>query len=174
VTGAEGGVAGAENDEVAVESTVGVEVAAGYDVGGPGEELYGQEGKGSGGSGELDVGGWGEEAALVQPIERFAIEGGDADAEGGVAQGWIGEYNLNAVSDLAGGWGGSGGWFGGAILGLREDAGQDQGCCENGQESSPKGIHAGSLAGCASCRHTIESSGILKRRRAVKNYKGYR
>jgi hypothetical protein len=57
VAGAEGGVAGAEEDEIAVEGAVGVDVAAGYDVGGPGEDVDGQKSKGGGGGGELDVGG---------------------------------------------------------------------------------------------------------------------
>jgi hypothetical protein len=82
---AEGGVAAAEENEVAVEGSVGVNVAAGYGIGCPGEDVYGQQGIGSSGGGELYVGGGDEEAAFIETVEGLSVEGGDADAEGGMA-----------------------------------------------------------------------------------------
>ena len=83
-----------------MESAIGVNVASGYDDGGPGQEIDGQESKGGGGGGELDDGGGREEAAFVQSIEGFTVKGGYADAEGGMAQCGVGEYNLNFLSEL--------------------------------------------------------------------------
>ena len=85
MAGAEGRVAGAEDDEIAVEDTGGVDFPARHDVGSPGQEIDGQESEGGGGGGELNVGSGGEEAAFVQAIERLTVEGGYTDAEGGVA-----------------------------------------------------------------------------------------
>jgi len=121
---AEGGVAAAEENEVAVEGSVGVNVAAGYGVGGPGEDVYGQKGLGGGSGGELDVGGGNEEAAFIEAIEGLAVEGRNADAEGGVAQGRFGENTLNAVSELAGCGAGAGGRMGGSRLLGEEPSGE--------------------------------------------------
>jgi hypothetical protein len=106
-----------------VEGATGIDFAAGYDVGGPGEEVDGQEGVGCGGGGELYVGGGDEEAAFIEAIEGSAVERGDADAECGVAQGRVSEDKLNAVSELAGGWSG----MCGALLGLGDESGWKNG-----------------------------------------------
>ena len=121
---AEGGISAAKKDQIAVEGSVGVDVAAGYGVGGPGKDVYGQKGVGGGGGGELDVGGGNEEAAFIKAVERLAVEGGDADAEGGVAKGWFGKNALNAVSELAGCGAGAGGRMGGSRLLGEEPSGE--------------------------------------------------
>lgn len=80
-----------------MQDTVGVDLAIGYHVGGPGEGIDGQQCKCGGGGDELGIGGWGKEAALVQPVERLSVEGGYADAELSVAQCWVGEDGVDAV-----------------------------------------------------------------------------
>ena len=83
-----------------MESAGRVDFAARDNVGGPLEEVHGQEGKGSSGGGELDVGSRGKQAPFVRAVDGFAVEGGYADAEGGMAQCGVGEYNLNFLSEL--------------------------------------------------------------------------
>ena len=125
-----------------MEGATGIDFAAGYDIGGPGEEVDGQQGVGGGGSGELDIGGGDEEAAFVEAIEGFAIERGNADAECGVAQGWVLQDKLNAVSELTGCWSG----MREVSRGLGDETGRKNSGGEGEQEDSPQGIHAGKFS----------------------------
>ena len=93
-------VAGAENDEVAMQCARRVNVAASDDVGGPGKKIDGQKGKGGSSGGELYVGSRGEQAAFIRSVDGFAIERCHTNAECGMAQRGVGKYNLNFVSEL--------------------------------------------------------------------------
>lgn len=73
-----------------MEDAAAVDFAAGDDAGGPGEGVDGQKGKGRGGSGELGGGGGSEELAVVEVVERLAVEGGYANSEVGVGERWVG------------------------------------------------------------------------------------
>ncbi len=55
VTRAQGGVARAKQDQVAVEHALAIDFAASHHVGGPGERIRGEQGKGRGGGEQLGV-----------------------------------------------------------------------------------------------------------------------
>jgi hypothetical protein len=93
------GVAGAEDDDVAVEDACCIDLAACDHVGCPREGFDRQERIGRSGGSELCVGGWSKEASVIKAIERLAIECSDADAEVSVAECGVGEDGLNALSE---------------------------------------------------------------------------
>ena len=99
---ADGGIAHAEQDEVAMERARGVHIAIGDHECGPGEGVHGQQGIGGGGGGELGVGGGRKQAGVVEAVERLAVERGHADAELRVAESGIGKNGLDAVGERAG------------------------------------------------------------------------
>ena len=85
-----------------MERAISVDGAAGNDVGGPGERVNGEQGKGRRGGKQLCVRGRYKKTAVVEPIEGLAVQAGDADAELGVAQGRLGEDGVNAIGERAG------------------------------------------------------------------------
>lgn len=110
-----------------MEGAVRIDFTASHGIGGPGEDVDGQKSVGSGSGGELDVGGGDEEATFVETVEGLAVESGDADAKSGVAERWVGEDMLNAVSELAGFRCGTGGRMGGSRLLGGEACGEQEG-----------------------------------------------
>jgi hypothetical protein len=125
-----------------VKSATCVDFAAGYDMRGPCEDVYGQEGEGGGGRGELDVGGGDEEAAFIEAVERLAVESGNVDAEGGMAQSRFCEDKLNAVSELAG-WGSG---TGGVLLDLGGKGRGEESSGQGKREKSPWCMHGGKFS----------------------------
>jgi hypothetical protein len=95
------GVARAQQDQVAVQHARGIYLSAGHHVGGPGESVHRQQGKGGGGGGELGARCRDQQPALIEPVERLAVERGHADAELGVAQLRIGQNRLDTVGQRA-------------------------------------------------------------------------
>ena len=141
--GTQRGIAHAEQNQVAVQDAIVVEFAVGNYVGGPGEGFDGQQGEGRGNGDELVVRGRGEEAGLIQSIERLAFEGGDADAELCMAQGGVGQNGGDAA--------GQGrcrrrGLRGGLGRGLGcENGGRNQGESQHKCRKRTKKHHGGSL-----------------------------
>ena len=72
--------------------------AAGYHVGGPGQRLHRQQGKGRGRSEQLGVRGRGKQPAFVQSIQRLPVQRRHADAKPRMAQRRLGQNGLDAVS----------------------------------------------------------------------------
>ena len=155
--GAESGIACAKQDQVAVQDATAVDLAAGDDVGGPGEGFDGQQGISGGGSDELGIRGRRKEPALVPSVELAAVERGHADAKVGMAQRRIGKNGADALGQRAFAWGcvcqggvrrvcrGSGRAL---LLGLgNQPGGENQ--CEGKKKRGEltKVRHAGSLAG---------------------------
>lgn len=95
--GAERGVAGADDGEVAVENAFAVENAAGDDVGGPGKGVDGEQTVGCGGGEEFSVRRGNEELGFVEAVEGFAIEVNDTDAKLRLIERRIGQDGGDAV-----------------------------------------------------------------------------
>ena len=80
-----------------MQSAVGIDGAAGHDVGRPGKRFNGKQGVSRSGGEQLDVRGGHEQAAFVQAVELLAVGGDDADAELGVAHSGVGENGVDAI-----------------------------------------------------------------------------
>ena len=98
---AHGWITDAEDEDIAVKNTGGVDLAICHHVCCPGEALDGQKCESCGGGGELGVGRRREESAFVQSVEGLSIECGDADTKIGLLEGRIRENSLNAAGDGA-------------------------------------------------------------------------
>ena len=150
VARAHGGVAHAEDEQVAVELAGCIDVSVSDDVGDPGKGVDGEQGIGCGSGGELGVRSRSEEAALIETVERLAVERGDADAEIVVAEGGLGKDGLQAVGECAFrgsiAWRGPGGGFCVVSLG-RQQSGRKEKSCKQERQDSPNDHHAGSVAG---------------------------
>ncbi len=106
MAGAERGVAGADDGEVAVQDAFAVENSAGHDVGSPGERVDREQAVCGSGGEELGVGRGDEELGFIEAVEGLAVKGDDADAEFGLIKRWVGQDGCNAVSEWTFGGGG--------------------------------------------------------------------
>jgi hypothetical protein len=99
-----------------VEDAFAVEDAAGHDVGGPGERIYGEQTVSGGGGEELGVRGGDEELGFVEAVEELAVESDDADAEFGLIERRISEDSSDAVVERTFGGRGAGRGVYGSVM----------------------------------------------------------
>ena len=104
LTNADSWVAGAQQDEIAVQNSGRINVTIGDDEGGPGKRVDGEQCESCGGGSELDVGGWRKEPCVVEAVDQLAFERGDAYAELSVAERGLREDGIDAVSERAFNW----------------------------------------------------------------------
>ena len=150
---AEGRVTGTEENDVAVEDSLRIDGASGDNIGCPLQVVHRKQCEGSRRGSKLGIRSRSEKPAVVEAVDDLAVKGLDADAEFGVAECWIGENKLNFVGEL--GIEQRRRLSGDAWMNLSCEAGRKHSGSQGERKDSPKGIHAGSLAGRDGLRGTI-------------------
>ena len=90
-------IARSQQNQVAVQHSLAVDLAAGHHVRGPVQRLHRQQGEDRGGRRQLGVRGRRKQPPLVQSIERLPIQLGHADAELRMAQRRLGQNRTDAI-----------------------------------------------------------------------------
>jgi hypothetical protein len=98
---ADGGIAHAEQHQVAMERAVRIHIAIAGHEGGPRQRVHRQQRKRRGGGRQFRIGARRKQPRVIQSVERLPVESGYADAKVRVTQSGVGENGLDAIGERA-------------------------------------------------------------------------